>query len=55
MMARTINKISGAHYGGALTLCHGLNMSPKGHHHRLLGSGEIVRLVPATCLPILGI
>ena len=55
MTATTINEISGAHYGGELTLCHGLNTSPKGHYHPLLGSGEIARLVLATPLPILGI
>ena len=55
MTAMAISKISGAHYGRELTLCHGLNMSPKGHYHPLLGSGEIAHLVPAARLPILGI
>ena len=55
MTATAINEISGAHYGGGLTLCHGLDTSPKGHYHPLLGSGEIARLVLAARLPILGI
>ena len=53
-MATAISKISGAHFGGELTLRHGLNTSPKGHYHPLLGSGEIARLVLAARLPIPG-
>ena len=50
-----INKVDGAQYSGALTLYHGLNMSPKGYHCPLLGSGGIVLLVPATLHLVLGI
>ena len=55
MTATANDEISGAHYCGGLTLCHGLNTSPKEHYHPLLGSGEIARLVLAARLPILGI
>ena len=55
MAAVMINKVDGAQYGGALTLYHGLNMSPKGYHRPLLGSGGIVPLVPATLHLVLGI
>ncbi len=47
--------MNGAQHSGALTLCRGLDMSPKGRHCRLLGSGGIVPLVPVTLLPVLEI